>query len=492
MSSRARIIAAAVVLVVLGGIVAYVAFGGNRAAVEVETMKVEQADLSVTVTASGKVESGVRADVFPPTAGTLADVRVTEGEEVLRGTVLAVMDRAPLEFAVSQAESALAQAESALAAVDDQAPASADVAAARAATDAAWAAYRSAQAASSAVAKQGPSETDLAAAAAATRAAANAYDRAVSAYDAAKALYGAMPTPENLVALQGAEGARDQARAAHLGAHATEKQLRSVDLSSQQAAADAGVRQAHAAYLGAKAQQDKLESLDLSSQRRAARQAVDQARSALALAEGSLADAELVAPTDGVVLFNALGAPAADGTVPKAARDAGVAPGAPPFTVVRLDALRFAAEVDEVDVDQVKEGMSATVRLDAFADRSFETTVATVMPAATLTLTGGTVFPVYLPLTGTDARVLMGMRGDATIEVNREQAVTQVPIEALFDEGGETFVYVVRDGRLARTPVKVGVLTEVSAQVVSGVSAGEDVALSSATEFEDGMPVRVK
>ncbi|MDY0087669.1 MAG: efflux RND transporter periplasmic adaptor subunit [Coriobacteriia bacterium] len=492
MSPRTKIIVAILVLIVAGVVVALVVLGGRRPTVEVEAVTVERSDLTVTVTASGKVESDVRADVFPPSAGVLAEVRVTDGQPVTQGAVLAVMDTEPLKFAVAQAEAALAQAQSGLAAVDDQAPAAADVAAARAATDAAWAAYRSAQTAARAVASQGPSKTDLAAATAATAAAKNAYAQASSAYNAAKSLYDAVPTPENLVTLQAAESARDQARVASLSAQATEQQLRSVDLSTQQAAADAGVEQAYAAYLGARAQQDKLEALDLSSQRRAARQGVEQAREALALAQSSLAGAELVAPIDGVVLFNALGAPASDGSVSKAAPDIGVAPQAPPFTVVQLDSLRFTAEVDEVDVDLVKEGMSATVRLDAFPDRSFETTVAAVTPAATLTLTGGTVFPVHLSLSAADARVLMGMRGDATIEVSRKEAVTRVPVEALFDEGGEEFVYVVRDGRLVRTPVEIGTLTDVSAEIISGVAPGDEVALSSATEFEDNMPVSVK
>jgi HlyD family secretion protein len=491
-SSRGKVIAAVVALAVVGVAAAAIAFGATRQAVEVETVVVEERDLAVTVTASGRVESNVRADVFPPSAGLLAEVRVTDGQRVMRGTVLAVMDTGPFEIAVAQAEAGLAQAEAGLASVDDQAPTSAEVAAARAATDAAWAAYRSAQAAAGAVSSQGPSAADLEAAAAATRAAKTAYDQASSAYESLKAVYDAMPTPENLANLNAAETARDQARAAYFGAQATERQLRSVDLSSQQSAADAGVDQAHAAYLGAKAQQEKLEGLDLSPQRRAARAAVEQAREGLALAEDNLAKAELIAPIDGVVLFNALGTPLSDGTVPKAAVNAGVAPQAAPFTIVQLDAVRFTAEVDEVDVDLVDEGMSATVRLDAFADRSFETTVSEIRPAATLTPTGGTVFPVYLRLSGLDAKVLLGMKGDATIEVSRVEGVTTVPVEALFDEAGETFVYVIENNRLVRTRVQIGTLTETAVELLSGVSPGDEVALSSATEFEDGMSVRVR
>jgi RND family efflux transporter MFP subunit len=481
------------VLVLVGIVVAVVAFRATRPAAEVETVPVEVRDLAVTVTASGRVESSVRADVFPPTAGLLASVRVTDGQRVTAGTVLAVLDTGPLEIAVAQAEAGLAQAEAGLVSVDDQAPTSADVAAARAATDAARAAYRSAQAGAGAVSSQAPSQSDIDAAVAATAAAKSAYDQAVKAYDAAVAAQGT-PTPPGveLPSPAAAALARDQAYAAYLRAESAESQLGSVDLSSQQSAADAGVEQAHAAYLGAKAQQEKLEDLDLSPQRRAARAAVEQARQGLALATDNLAKAELVAPIDGVVLFNALGTPSSDGALPKAAAGVGVAPQAAPFTIVALDATRFTAEVDEADVELVEAGMNATVRLDAFADRSFETTVSEVRPAATLTPTGGTVFPVYLRLAGLDANVLLGMRGDATIEVSRAQDVTTVPVEALFDEAGETVVYVVQDGRLVRTPVQVGAFTETAVEILSGVPEGAEVALSSATEFEDGMAVRVQ
>ena len=67
--------------------------------------------------------------------------------------------------------------------------------------------------------------------------------------------------------------------------------------------------------------------------------------------------------------------------------------------------------------------------------------------------------------------------------------VLTIPIEALFDEGGTSFVYLVEDGMLARTEVEIGTLTETSVEVVSGVAEGDTVALSGAVELVDGMPV---
>ncbi len=487
-----KIVAAVIALVVLGGVAVAVALTAGGPTVEVEAATATTEDLAVTVTASGRVDSDTRADVFPPTAGILAEVRVTDGQEVTRGEVLALMDTDSLEIQVAGAQAGLAQAEAGLASVDDQAPGSAEVEAARAATDAAWAGYRAAQAMAGAVAGQGPTGAEIEAAAAATRAAWAAYVQARDAHDLLDAAYQAAPTPIAEANRTAAATAREQAYAAYLGAKSNEERLRSTDLGAQQAQADAGAQQAYAAYLGARAQQEALEDLDLSPQRRAARAAVDQAREALATAEQNLADSILVAPIGGVVLFNPLGTPSADGSVPRASAGAGVAPQAAPFTIVQLDAVRFTAEVDEVDVDLIARGMQAIVRLDAIADRSFETTVTEIRPAATLTPTGGTVFLVYLRLGATESNLLLGMKGDAVIEVSKVAGATTIPIEALFDELEGSFVYVISEDRLVKTQVKVGTMTETAVEISSGLKAGQQVALSSATEYEDGMSVRVR
>lgn len=60
-----------------------------------------------------------------------------------------------------------------------------------------------------------------------------------------------------------------------------------------------------------------------------------------------------------------------------------------------------------------------------------------------------------------------------------------VPIEALAQDSSGLFVYVIRRGRAYRTPVEVGVLDDVYAQVQSGVSQGDIVALNP-TELRNG------
>ncbi|MDP2401429.1 MAG: efflux RND transporter periplasmic adaptor subunit, partial [Actinomycetota bacterium] len=301
------------------------------------------------------------------------------------------------------------------------------------------------------------------------------------------------PDPSLEATLTQAEIAKDQAYAGYLQLKAAQDKLSSYDGSAPASQARAGSDQAYAGYLAARAQQGRLEGTNLSPERRAAQAAVDQARGALVLAQGNLDTAALISPVDGIVFFNAIGTPAADGQIPKAAVGAAIAPQSAPFTVVDLSAVRFVAEVDEVDIGRIKRGMDVVVNLDAFAAESFESTVTQILSVATLTATGGTVFPVQIDLSGVSADLLIGMKGDASIEIDSVPDAVTIPIEALFDEGGASYVYTVGAGEvLKRTQVQIGTLTETRVQVTSGLSDGDVVALSGPVELEDGMRIRAK
>lgn len=492
MASRTKIIIAVLVLVVLGGAATTMALNSAAGGPEVQVATSVQEDLAVTITAAGRVESGVRADVYAPTAGTLAEVRAIDGERVAAGTVLAIMDTAPLEAQVKQANAGVAAAESQLAALDKQEPSSDDLAASRAGTNAAWAGYEAALKAVDAAKGSGPSSADIAAAQAGTTAAYTAYTLAKAPYDALKASVDASlaPSPVALAELEQLKLAKEQAYAGYLQAKAAQQQLADFSAAQQVAQAQSAADQAYAGYLSARAQQGRLENTSLSAERSAAQAGVDQARSALALAEKTLSKAEIRAPIDGVVLFNALGAPAADGETAVAATGAAVAPQAALFTVVDLEGLRFAAEVDQIDITSIEVGMAGAVNLDSFGDEPIEAEVTRKMPAAQATLTGGTVYPVHLALEARDG-ILIGMQGDVEIEVSSVASAITVPVEALFDEGGTAYVYVVDGDALVRTKVEVGTLTETRVQITSGLEEGVTVALSGPVELVDGMKITV-
>jgi HlyD family secretion protein len=424
---RGRIIAVVAVLVVVvatTGVLLSRAFAGG---VTIPTATAKTETLSVTVSVSGKTEADRKRDVFPPAAGTLSKVNVTEGQEVAAGEVLATLGADQLDAAVDAADTAYDQAVSQLETLDSASPSSAERAA-------------------------------VAAQITATK---RAYDRAKSAYDAAS-VAAARARAE---AKEAAEAARETARSAK--------------------------EQAYAAYLAAKAQQARLSaSGDTSARRDAARSGRDNASRALARAKANRRKAEMRAPISGVVIFNAIGAPGADGAAPKATDGAGVSPAAAPFTVVDLSSLRFAGQLDESDVPRVKNGSAAVVELDAVPGKQYKTSVLAVRPNATTTTNGATVFPVTMRVDNADGALRIGMSGTVVISVADVANAVSIPIEALVDGKDGASVFLVQNGTLVQRKVTTGVMTETSVQIAKGLKTGETVAIAAGGTLRAGMQVR--
>ncbi|NWG91719.1 MAG: HlyD family efflux transporter periplasmic adaptor subunit [Parvularculaceae bacterium] len=83
-----------------------------------------------------------------------------------------------------------------------------------------------------------------------------------------------------------------------------------------------------------------------------------------------------------------------------------------------------------------------------------------------------------------------GYRVEARIVVWRSESALKVPANALFREGGDWAVYRAIDGRARKTRVEIGANNGAEAEVLSGLSAGDEVILYPGGDVADG--VRVK
>lgn len=498
--SKGKVIAAVVGLLVVGGIAAAVVIGQNANAPEVTIEKAERSPLAVTVSASGKTETDEKGDIYPPTAGTLASISVTDGQVVREGDIIATMDTAPLELQVAQAqaayEGALAQSDS----ISQSSPSSADKNAASAAVSAAYGAYKTALDQYNALKNVQPDPAAIAQAEAAVATAQLAYDAAQAAYDNYKTnVYDPAPLPRDPAmetALAALSLARDQAYANLAAAQQALALLESgQNTAAALAAAKSAKDQAWAAYQSALAQQAKLASANTNAAKSSADTAIRAAREALDFAVANLEKATMRAPHDGTVVFN--GAVASIGGLGssgagKPTVGSAVSPASAPFSVIYFDQLVFNALVDEADIATVKPGMKASVMLDALTADTFVSTVERIDKTSVLTPTGGTAFSVIIRLNDAGDSLLLGMNGSVDIEIESVDDALTVPAEAVLDEGGKTFVFIAEDGKAKRVEVVTGRLTDTRAEILSGLSDEADVIVTGIGDLKDGATIRVK
>jgi HlyD family secretion protein len=209
-----------------------------------------------------------------------------------------------------------------------------------------------------------------------------------------------------------------------------------------------------------------------------------QAVEELAAAEAALARAEIRATVSGTVLSRHVehGDTVNPGDVLLVI--AGDAPG------------EILVPVDEKNLGLLEVDQSATCIADAFPERPFRATVHHIAPG--IDPTRGTVDLRLRIDPGADF-VRQDMTVTATILTGERDQALVVANDALVDASAgsdRASVLVVRDGRVQRTAVRLGLRGLAGSEVLEGVRAGDVVvaagALAADTWPEDGSRVRIK
>lgn len=204
--------------------------------------------------------------------------------------------------------------------------------------------------------------------------------------------------------------------------------------------------------------------------------ALASAMAARDMARKALNDTIIVAPLDGFVAER----PTAVGEwVTTASRI---------VTIVQSDRLKLLLQVSESDAARVTVGMSAAVKVDAFPDREFTGSVATIIPAldpAARALIAVVVVP------NKEGLLKPGMFG--TAKVLESAAVVRgvvVPREAIVvNAAGASVVYVVSGDRAVAHAVQVGQQIDNTVHIVTGLDEGVDVVTSGAGALKDGAAI---
>jgi len=137
--------------------------------------------------------------------------------------------------------------------------------------------------------------------------------------------------------------------------------------------------------------------------------------------------------------------------------------------------------VREVDLHKVSASQTVEVRVDAYPDLRLPAQVSLVGalaqedPARAATK----FFPVTIRLTTTDARLRTGMTARVQIAVSAIASSLVVPLESIFDDRGQSVVFVLKGGRWERRTVKIVAENETEAAIDDGVSPGDRVALAN-------------
>lgn len=160
------------------------------------------------------------------------------------------------------------------------------------------------------------------------------------------------------------------------------------------------------------------------------------------------------------------------------------------LSLVDLARMELEAAVPASEIPSVAAGQEVAFRVEGFGERSFTGRVARIAPQSTA---GSRSILVYIDMPNVDGTLKGGMFAKGNLTLTRRDSVVAAPIAALREERGDTVVYAIKDGRLARLPVKTGARNddEAWAEITQGLEAGVQVIKTNLGIMNPGIEVRV-
>ncbi len=210
-----------------------------------------------------------------------------------------------------------------------------------------------------------------------------------------------------------------------------------------------------------------------------ARGTVKSAEAQVQLAQNALRDAVVVSPLDGVV---------AKRHVQPGEK---VAFDSPVVTVVDLRQMELQAAVPSVDVPELAIGMPVDLTSDGFGERRFSGRIERINPS---TEAGTRSILVYVGIPNADRSLRGGMFATGRIALAAALPVATLPQAAIRAEAGQTFVWTIESGKLARRIVVVGRRDDEAGrvEVKTALPAGAPILAARFDNLKDGAPAAVK
>jgi RND family efflux transporter MFP subunit len=160
----------------------------------------------------------------------------------------------------------------------------------------------------------------------------------------------------------------------------------------------------------------------------------------------------------------------------------------PLMVVARSDQVRIFVDVPEMEAPLVDIGDSATIRVQSLQNREFTAQVRRTSWALDTT---NRSLRTEINMKNDEGLLRSGMYARVSIVLEYRDNVPMLPITAIVRDGDSAFCYCVRDEKVVRTPLQLGMRSGNSVEILSGVDESQLVVLARADGLKDGQQVEV-
>jgi len=243
--------------------------------------------------------------------------------------------------------------------------------------------------------------------------------------------------------------------------------------ASQKTQALAQIAQSRSAVAQAEANLDRLTRGAASEDLEILQVQAEQAHISIKQAELALKNGTLIAPIDGII-----------GAVNIRLNEI-PSPGQPAIILTDPSGFHIDLSVDEIDIGKLSTGQPVTVTIDALDNAQISGKVSRIAPIASSssnlnpTNSGVVSYRVRMDIDPTDLPLRSGLT--ATVVITTDEVLDSIVIPnrviRVDRQTGKTYVEKMVDGVPQRTEIVIGLRNEQFSQVVSGIGAGDQLAV---------------
>ncbi|WP_394917126.1 efflux RND transporter periplasmic adaptor subunit [uncultured Robinsoniella sp.] len=158
------------------------------------------------------------------------------------------------------------------------------------------------------------------------------------------------------------------------------------------------------------------------------------------------------------------------------------AQGSPLFTLESAKDLYLAAEISTKDAANVEKGQKAVITSN---DKDYDGEVSEVSRLAVKT-SGKPKVTVKIKIKNANSRLYLGAEADVDIFAASRDSVMTVPVEAVYSDADNDYVYTIENGMVTRKIVKTGISSEKMTEIKEGLAVDDRVIISPVSESDRG------
>ncbi|SFC60242.1 efflux RND transporter periplasmic adaptor subunit [Butyrivibrio sp. YAB3001] len=157
-------------------------------------------------------------------------------------------------------------------------------------------------------------------------------------------------------------------------------------------------------------------------------------------------------------------------------------------TIANIDDVEVTVQISKSDLSKISLGQKVDITIN---NKPYVGEISKISGTATKNNNGVAVVETTIKVTNPDSEIILGVEANNKIHAQKADNTLVLPYEYVQTDSAGDYVYVVENGLVARKNVSIGIASSTDAQIVDGLSEGEQIITSGYDTLFEGMPVLV-